>query len=215
MNRTITRQLPYLINKNIYESKVVEGTIIMPDISGFSRFVDTTDVDTGKMIISKLLNAIIKTNVLDLQISEIEGDAVLFFKYGKRISANDILHQFCLMKEVFNHEVKFLEEEFQLNIDLSLKLIAHYGPLAQYNIGKFEKLYGQTVIEAHQLLKNSVNINTYVLLSDALLDSEENSELKKLNKFVENTICELYDGIKKLCYTFFDFENDICKKCIA
>ena len=215
MNRTITRQLPYLINKNIYESKVVEGTIIMPDISGFSRFVDTTDVDTGKMIISKLLNAIIKTNVLDLQISEIEGDAVLFFKYGKRISANDILHQFCLMKEVFNHEVKFLEEEFQLNIDLSLKLIAHYGPLAQYNIGKFEKLYGQTVIEAHQLLKNSVNSNTYVLLSDALLDSEENSELKKLNKFVENTICEVYDGIKKLCYTFFDFENDICKKCIA
>ena len=215
MNRTITRQLPYLINKNVYESKVVEGTIIMPDISGFSRFVDTTDVDTGKMIISKLLNAIIKTNVLDLQISEIEGDAVLFFKYGKRISANDILHQFCLMKEVFNQEVKFLEEEFQLNIDLSLKLIAHYGPLAQYNIGKFEKLYGQTVIEAHQLLKNSVNSNTYVLLSDALLDSEENSELKKLNKFVENTICEVYDDIKKICYTFFDFENDLCNKCIA
>ncbi len=215
MNRTITRQLPYLINKNVYESKVVEGTIIMPDISGFSRFVDTTDVDTGKMIISKLLNAIIKTNVLDLQISEIEGDAVLFFKYGKRISANDILHQFCLMKEVFNQEVKFLEEEFQLNIDLSLKLIAHYGALAQYNIGKFEKLYGQTVIEAHQLLKNSVNSNTYVLLSDALLDSEENSELKKLNKFVENTICEVYDDIKKICYTFFDFENDLCNKCIA
>ena len=101
MNRTITRQLPYLINKNVYESKVVEGTIIMPDISGFSRFVETTDVETGKLITSKLLNAIIKSNVLDLQISEIEGDAVLFFKYGKRISANDILHQFCLMKEVF------------------------------------------------------------------------------------------------------------------
>ncbi len=215
MNRTITRQLPYLINKNVYESKVVEGTIIMPDISGFSRFVETTDVETGKLITSKLLNAIIKSNVLDLQISEIEGDAVLFFKYGKRISANDILHQFCLMKEVFNQEIKFLEEEFQLNIDLSLKLIAHYGPLAQYNIGKFEKLYGQTVIEAHQLLKNSVNSNTYVLLSDALLDSEENSELKKLNKFVENTICEVYDGIKKICYTFFDFENDLCKRCIA
>ena len=215
MNRTPTRQLPFLINQDIYESKVVQGSIIIPDISGFSRFVETTDVETGKLVISKLLNAIIKSNVLDLQISEIEGDAILFFKYGKRISAKDILHQFCLMKEVFNQEMKFLEEELQLNIDLSLKLIAHYGALAQYNIGKFEKLYGQSVIEAHHLLKNSVASNTYVLLTDAFLDAEVNSELKKLNKFVENSICEVYDGIKKICYTFFDFENDLCKKCLA
>ncbi|MDN3593750.1 DUF2652 domain-containing protein [Zunongwangia endophytica] len=214
MKRTIT-QLPYLINPIGYQSKVLKGTIIIPDISGFSRFVETTDFETGKVIISKLLNAIIKSNTLDLQISEIEGDAVLFFKYGERISAKEILNQFCLMKEVFNQEIGFLEEEFQLNIDLSLKMIAHYGPLAQYNIGKFEKLYGQTVIEAHHLLKNSVESKTYVLLSDELLNSEENSELKNFSQFIENTICEIYDDFKEICYTFFDFENDRCKKCIA
>ncbi|WBL27056.1 DUF2652 domain-containing protein [Zunongwangia sp. HGR-M22] len=211
MKNKIT-QLPYIVNPGVYQPKVLKGTVIIPDISGFSRFVENTDFETGKLIISKLLNAIIKSNTLDLKISEIEGDAVLFFKYGKRISAKEILHQFCLMKEGFHQEIGFLEEEFQLDIDLSLKLIAHYGPLAQYNIGKFEKLYGQTVVEAHHLLKNSVESKSYVLLSEELLNSEENSELKNISQFIENTICEIYDGFKEICYTFFDFENNRSKK---
>lgn len=73
------------------------------------------------------------------------------------------------MLEAFNQELAILREELGEEIDLTLKLIAHFGILSEYKIGIFQKLYGETVIEAHRLLKNSVNSSTYVLITDDLL----------------------------------------------
>jgi hypothetical protein len=54
------------------------GLIFIPDISGFTKFVTETELEHSRYIIEELLEAIINSNELGLNISEIEGDAILF-----------------------------------------------------------------------------------------------------------------------------------------
>jgi hypothetical protein len=56
--------------------------LFIPDISGFTKLVHFTDVLTGKQITYELLSAVISRNVLELNIAEVEGDAVLFYCHG-------------------------------------------------------------------------------------------------------------------------------------
>ncbi len=54
------------------------ATLFIPDISGFSRFIDETEISHSQHIVTELLEALIDANELDLVVSEVEGDAVFF-----------------------------------------------------------------------------------------------------------------------------------------
>ena len=54
------------------------GLLFIPDISGFTRFVNETEINHSRLIIQELLEILINANELNLEISEIEGDAILF-----------------------------------------------------------------------------------------------------------------------------------------
>ena len=60
-----------------------KGLLFIPDISGFTRFVNGTEIEHSRMIIQELLEGLINSNLMELEISEIEGDAILFYKYGQ------------------------------------------------------------------------------------------------------------------------------------
>ncbi|UJH91951.1 DUF2652 domain-containing protein [Antarcticibacterium sp. 1MA-6-2] len=194
------------INSKFYEPKVYKGTLLIPDISGFTKFVHTTDMILGKTIILRLLSSIIRSNNLGLQVSEIEGDAILFYSYEKKFTVKEILDQYEIMLESFNHELALISEELGEEIDLTLKLIAHYGKLADYKIGKFQKLYGETVIEAHHLLKNKIESHTYVLITDELLEDNVPAMTENGKNSFNKQICDKYSGLKNLCFTFFDYQ---------
>jgi hypothetical protein len=66
-----------------------KGLLFIPDISGFSRFVTETEIDHSRQIIQELLEVVIDSDRMGLQISEIEGDAVLFFGHGARARLPD------------------------------------------------------------------------------------------------------------------------------
>src|SRR5688500_1626128 len=53
-------------------------------------------------------------------------------------------------------------------IDLTLKVITHYGEFMDYKVADFKKLIGKDVIIAHQLLKNDINHHEYWLVSEGL-----------------------------------------------
>jgi hypothetical protein len=53
-------------------------------------------------------------------------------------------------------------------IDLSLKIITHYGEFTGYNVKQFNKLIGKDVIVAHQLLKNDIEQHEYWLITPPL-----------------------------------------------
>lgn len=46
------------------DQQVVNGLLFIPDISGFTELVHTTDVLTGRYITSELLTAVINQNEL-------------------------------------------------------------------------------------------------------------------------------------------------------
>ena len=66
------------------------------------------DMVSGKRIASELLSIILHTNILGLQVSEIEGDAILFYKYGPPPKLQHIMRQYELMLIAFKKKLREL-----------------------------------------------------------------------------------------------------------
>lgn len=174
----------------------MKGLIFIPDISGFTNFVKKIDIDLGWKITRELLIEIIESNPLYLEISEIEGDAVLYYKQGKPIEIEAIMNGFQDIMKAFNKKYQKLREAYGIEADLSLKLIVHYGSLSEFKIKGFTKLYGRTVIEAHRLLKNGSESKNYILITDAYL--------RALNKNVDDIDLPEWANSEHECRFFED-----------
>jgi class 3 adenylate cyclase len=187
------------------QSQVQDGLLFIPDISGFTNLVHSTDVLTGQQITEELLSTIIGHNQLGLSIAEVEGDAILFYRYGAAPGMNELEQQYEKMVVAFETKLKELQLRFERNIELSLKVIVHYGPMVSYNIGPFKKLYGEVVVEAHRLLKNSIVSGSYLLVTDALLGKIEVDD--RLNGFGSrsNKLCEVYGSMRNICFMYLDY----------
>lgn len=196
---------------------VLDGLLFIPDISGFTELVHSTDVLTGKQITYELLSAVISQNELQLNISEVEGDAVLFYRYGQAPSLCELVQQYETMVRAFENKRKELQKSFLQPLDLSLKVIAHYGPMTEYTIGQFKKLYGEIVVEAHRLLKNSIEADSYLLLTDSLVEitgAIADDELLHYG-IRSNKLCEVYGTLRNICFTYFDFSEERALKQVA
>ena len=151
------------------------GLIFIPDISGFTRFVNETEIEHSRFIIEDLLETIINSNQLGLQISEIEGDAILFYKFGDPPGVQQLVDQvekmFCeFHRQIRNYEYRRLCQCSACisAVDLSLKIVIHYGEFSSYKVKEFSKLLGKDIIVAHQLLKNDIDTHEYMLLTDRI-----------------------------------------------
>ena len=147
----------------------MKGTIFIPDMNGFTNFVNNINIDLGVSIIQDLLNEIIVNNPLQLELSEIEGDAILYYKEGDPICLNEIFGAFKKISEAFDNKYCLLKSKHNLDMDLSLKYIVHYGDINVYRINGFKQLYGEAVIESHRLLKNGANSSNYILITEDYL----------------------------------------------
>ena len=153
-----------------------KGLLFIPDISGFTRFVNEIEIDHGRHIIQQLLEVLINSNNTGLEISEIEGDAILFYKFGEPLELGALYKQvekmFCEFHRHLNayHQRRICQCKACLSaVDLTLKVITHYGEFTTYNVKNFSKLIGKDVIVAHQLLKNDIEQHEYWLVTDNLL----------------------------------------------
>ena len=152
------------------------GLLFIPDISGFTRFINQTEIEHSRLIIQELLGILIDANQIGLEVSEIEGDAILFYKFGESPRLEEIYKQVERMFCDFHRGLGAYElRRFcQCNvctsaIDLTLKVITHYGEFTGYNVQQFNKLIGKDIIVAHQLLKNDIEHHEYWLVTQSLL----------------------------------------------
>ena len=160
------------------------GFLYIPDISGFTKFITQTEIEHSNEIISDLIEVIIKSNDLGLNISEIEGDSVLFYLLGEPPVLEAIVDQSKKTFIDFHAAIQTMTEEFDCNCkacttisNLTLKFITHWGECKEVPIQKFTKLIGSDVILAHRLLKNSVPDKEYLLLSQKYLDHQKSKSL--------------------------------------
>ncbi|HEY4111964.1 DUF2652 domain-containing protein [Puia sp.] len=152
------------------------GLLFIPDISGFTRFVNETDIDHSRLIIQELLETLISTNRSGLEVSEIEGDAILFYKFGDVPGINELYKQVEAMFCGFHRHLSAYDntrfcqcKACNSASGLTLKIITHYGEFTGYNVSTFSKLIGKDVIVAHQLLKNDIDQHEYWLVTDPLV----------------------------------------------
>ncbi len=192
------------------------GIIFIPDISGFTKFVSTTEIEHSRKIIGELLEVLLDSNILEFVPSEIEGDAILFYKMRDIPSLKEILTQ---IEEMFLNFHNYLVDITATNIctcgacksahNLSLKFIIHLGEVHELKIKQFNNIMGADVILAHRLLKNSVGLNEYVLFTEMYLSTQNE---KDINEYCENL--EHYDnfGEVKTYYLSLDYLREKINK---
>lgn len=154
------------------------STLYFPDITGFTSFVNNTEIEHGQHITAVLLEEIINSNYLDFIVSEIEGDSVLFFKAEKIDELKKLIDLSLHIHKKFHERRKQLDESTHCScgacssiVNLKLKFIIHFGEVKKIRINNFEKLYGRDVIIVHRLLKNKIKEAEYILITKN--DSEQ------------------------------------------
>ena len=160
------------------------GLLFIPDISGFTQFVNEVEIDHSRFIIQQLLEELIKANDSGFEISEIEGDAILFYKYGEPQDLGSLYKQVERMFRAF-HQYLLAYDNRKIcqckacisAIKLSLKVISHYGEFTSLSVQQFNKLIGKDVIVAHQLLKNDIEQHEYWLVTKDVLQNKQPAEL--------------------------------------
>ena len=128
------------------------ATILIPDISGFTEFMTNTELSHSSFAISALVNTIIDSVGEEYEISEIEGDAVLMFKRGQAPTRKDIENICLKIFNAFHFQRSWMQKhticpcKACLELDrLTLKFIAHHGPVGEIKAGKFTKLSGTEI----------------------------------------------------------------------
>lgn len=175
--------------------------LFLPDISGFTEFVQNTEAEHSQHVISELLEVLIEANTEQLLLAEIEGDALFFYKENEIPSLEKLLAQVEHMFTAFYSHLKLLEKNricpcnaCSSAPNLQLKIVAHCGELQFINVQNNRKPFGSQVIEVHRLMKNSVDSDNYVLLSKDLTNHIHltNAYQTKLYNFTEGN--NTYDG---------------------
>lgn len=185
--------------------------LLIADISGYTSYMiaHRTTLAHGQIMITELLEAIIKQAELPVEISKLEGDAV--FMYAAE-SAKMKLEE--IGSKVGEKLTDFFDAFFEklcelvetrvcgctacVNLPkLKLKMILHAGEALFHKVGDFSELSGVDVITLHRLLKNGVKSDQYILMTESahsIVDfggkkrmaesSEEYADIGKLKTFV-------------------------------
>jgi hypothetical protein len=185
----------------------MNATILIPDISGFTEFMTTTELSHSSHAINILIDAILKAVGEEYEVSEIEGDAVLLIKKGPAPSKKEIFDICLKIFNAFHFQRKWMQQyticpcgACKAIFKLTLKFIVHYGPLAEIKVGHFIKQSGPEMIIAHRLLKNSIDNHEYLLMSEKLL--QQVPDLPDMAEMEWTSSSEEYASIGKVDYRF-------------
>lgn len=169
--------------QNSASPSVQSALLFIPDISGFTEFVSTMEIQHAQSIVGELLEIIMESNQLGLQVTAVEGDAIFFYRLGKSSQLQELLQQVQHMFTRFHEQLIRYDHEricpcgaCTTAKHLKLKFFVHYGEVSSYNVKEHHQLFGKEVILIHRLMKNNVNKKEYTLLTNAVL--EQNNSAK-------------------------------------
>jgi class 3 adenylate cyclase len=155
--------------------------LMICDISGYTRFVTAHQESLmhAYVIVTELMKALLRHAKGPFKLAKLEGDAVFLFTVqmeGARDpeqQARQILEVFDQLFEAFADKLTELEQsnicgcEACKHVDrLKLKIVAHRGVALFRRLGRSDELYGPDVILTHRLLKNSLEQDEYLLLTE-------------------------------------------------
>ncbi|MBT8230225.1 MAG: DUF2652 domain-containing protein, partial [Bacteroidia bacterium] len=184
------------------ESKL--SLLFIPDISGFTDFIHQTEIKHSQHIISELMEIMIDANELGLELAEIEGDALFFYKLRNIPSLDELIHQVKRIFLSFHQHLRLYENRRICQCgacttaeSMELKFVVHGGEFDFIHVKGKQKPIGESVITVHRLLKNKVPSDEYLLITKALLE--------KLSGNIEDDwhlLSDTYDHIGEVEYVY-------------
>jgi hypothetical protein len=154
--------------------------LVIADIAGYTPFMrlHRTSLAHAQDVVARLLEAMIDA-APDLTLLEVEGDAVFLYAWtaeGQEASTVRVaVDQMVAMHRAFHACQRHVEALNTCRCEgcrqagrLRVKFVAHLGDVAVQRVKRSSKLAGLDVILVHRMLKNSVPIPEYLLLSEAV-----------------------------------------------
>ena len=196
----------------------VEAFLIIPDISGYTEFMrlNRLSLAHAQYAVSALLSSIIDAAAQCLAIAKVEGDAVFLYAVqgagdghggvtGKRVGQTvvDILQAFYRKRDELQAGNTCPCEACRNVANLELKAVVHGGKLLLYDLRSQQELSGMPVIVAHRLLKNSLGLARYVLVSE-----EIQSEVPIPLDAPKTRHVESYEGVGEVATYDYAFEPE-------
>lgn len=158
-----------------------KGFLVLADITGFTPFIATTELEHSQEILQHMLKGIISFLTPTFRLAEVEGDAV--FVYTDQLPRQDMILEIIESgyftfrdKKASYHRMRTCHcKACEMASTLDLKFIVHYGDYIMTNAGGKNKPLGPSVNVAHRLLKNHVIEATgwtaYALFTKDCLDA--------------------------------------------
>jgi Protein of unknown function (DUF2652) len=155
------------------------AVLLIADIGGYTDYMrfHRSVLGHAEAATACMLNKVVAA-ARGFDLIEIEGDAAFLSRDADRMTGDtlDVLVRTVVTLHAAFHAER---QRVQLNMcpcgsckktdDLKLKFVAHVGDVATQTIRHRKKLVGVDVIHVHRLLKNSVEVPEYLLISDELL----------------------------------------------
>jgi hypothetical protein len=168
---------------------MAQALLFIPDISGYTQFVTSTEISHQQHIITELLDILLDSNDLGLELAEVEGDALFYYKVDAQISSADLMSMIKRMFLRFHSHLRYYDKyrichcgACEGATGLTLKFVIHYGEIGFIQLkGQKAKPHGREVILVHRLLKNKVASREYVLatsVADILSGDEVTTALE-------------------------------------
>ena len=160
-----------------------QGFLIISDITGYSKYVNESELEHARDSLTALLNLLIGHTQSPLVISKLEGDAV--FSYAP---AGGFLQEQSLLDMIESTYASFRKalELMVINTTctcnacrnlphLDLKFFVHFGSFMTQKLGNVTELVGNDVNLVHRLAKNHIKDETgfkaYAAFTQSVMDA--------------------------------------------
>jgi hypothetical protein len=193
---------------------VRQALLVIADIGGYTAFVKAhrTSLAHAQDVVARLLEAVIDA-APGLTLLEIEGDAAFFYAWplndGDASSARMVADRIVAMHRAF-HTCR--QRISALNVcpcqgcrqarNLKVKFVAHLGEVAIQRVKRVRKLAGLDVILVHRMLKNSVPLPEYMLLSEPMFRVSD----ERIRKHTQ-PLAQEFEGLGPVQTYFVDIKD--------
>jgi hypothetical protein len=159
------------------------GTFVLADIGGYTTFLTNVGIEHAKEITSHLFNGLFEVDRETWKLGNIEGDCLFLYSDSPK-SHQDVFAYVRRLYEKFRESIEEVASGSTCRCgacdrsgDLTLKFVVHGGAFDIQAIAGRSELIGSDIVVAHRLLKNSVPMREYALVTTPLAGMAEASGL--------------------------------------
>ena len=147
---------------------VERGCLLIADITGYTGFLNESELEHAQDSLTSLLNVLIGHTKPPLAISRLEGDAVISYALQRSFTQGQVLVD---MIEATYVSFRQALERMVLNTtctcnacrniaNLDLQFFVHHGEFMRQALGGHDELVGRDVNIVHRIAKNTIAATT-------------------------------------------------------